>query len=100
MISSRAMTPSADSTSRCRTQGGASCLLFMAAAPAREDVDGSVDQEGRDEQDERDGGRAAEVVLLQLVHDQQRRDLRGLRAGDEDDGAVLAHGARECERDA
>ena len=40
----------------------------------------------------RDGGRAGVVVLLQLGHDQQRRDL-GLHrhvAGDEDHRAVLA----------
>ena len=41
----------------------------------------------------RDGRRAGVVVLLQLGHDQQRRDLRLHRhvAGDEDHRAVFAH---------
>src|SRR6185503_14619402 len=97
MLRSSPMIPSAVSTRRWRTQGGASCLLFMAPAPAGEEVDAPVDQERGDEEDERDGGRAAEVEFLQLVHDQERRDLGLLGPGDEDDGTVLAHGAREGE---
>src|SRR5216684_2421101 len=97
MTRSSVTMPTAVSTRRCRTQPGASCLLFMAAAPAGQDVDAAVDRERRDEQDQGDRRGASEVELLELVHDQQRRDLGVPGPGDEDDRAVLADGAGERE---
>ena len=55
-----------------------------------------------DQHDRGDRRGAGIVELLELDDDQQRRDLGDVRqvAGDEDDRAVFADGAREGEREA
>src|SRR4029450_5020992 len=76
--------------------------LAPGAAPALQQVDDEQQDEGDGEHDDADGSGAGIVELLQLDDDEQRGDLRHHRhvAGDEDDGAVLADGAREGEREA
>src|SRR5204863_179086 len=69
----------------------------LANAPPRQPVDRDEDRERRDQHHERERGRAGVVELLELRHDQERRDL-GLHrhvAAHEHDGAVLAE--RACE---
>ena len=65
-------------------------------------VDPEQQHEREHQHHRRERGRARVVVLLQLGHDQQRRDLGPHRqvAGDEDHRAVLAERAREREREA
>src|SRR6185295_8197545 len=97
MARSSPTIPSAARSRRWRTQPGASFRLFMAAAPAREEVDAAVEGEGRDEEDEGDRGRPVEAEILELVEDEERGDLGVPGARDEDDGAVLADRAGEGE---
>src|SRR6185312_14319280 len=75
-------------------------LVAIAVPPARpglDQVDGKEQQEGDQQHDGGDGGRARIVVFLEADEDQQRGDFRDERdiAGDEDDRAIFADSAGE-----
>ena len=74
----------------------------VAAVPPLQVIDGEQEQEGNHQHDDGQRGGAGVVELVQLVHDQQRDNLRLHRdvAGDENDRAVFAEGARERQREA
>ena len=63
-----------------------------SAGEGLETVDGEQHDEGDHQHDRGDGGRAGVVVFLELLDDEQRRDLGDADqiAGDEDDRAVFA----------
>src|SRR5258707_9115941 len=54
----------------------ASDIAEPLAAPGLQEIDGQEQDEGDDQHDRRDHRRGGIVVLLQLHHDQERRDLR------------------------
>src|SRR5262245_21731248 len=70
--------------------------------PGLDQIDEKDDDEGDAEHRGGDRGRLRVAEFLELDDDQERRDLRdeGNIAGDEDDRAVLAHGAGESEHEA
>src|SRR5471030_1556356 len=85
-----------------RWNGGQRSLFFtrLAARPGLQQIDRQQHDEGGQQHDHGDGGGV--VVLFQFGDDEQRRDFRHHRhiAGDEDDRAVFAGGAREGQREA
>ena len=70
------------------------------AASFAAEVESEDENEGSPQHDDADGRRARIIVLLQLDHDQQRRDFgnRGQIAGNEDHRTVFADRAGECQR--
>src|SRR5476651_1474855 len=87
-----------------RWNWGQRSLFFtrLAARPGLQQIDRQQHDEGGQQHDHGDGGGAGVVVLFQFGDDEQRRDFRHHRhiAGDEDDRAVFAGGAREGQREA